>query len=205
MKFNEKYGRWFTKGGLVYRYSKNQDKLILCKTTIISVGYETLRTEIGMKRVHRIVWETFNGEIPDGYEIDHIDGNRLNNALSNLRCVTHTENMANPITRARLRKPKKVKGNHQLGITKSDFGKKFKEHFGINMSDNKALYSYHHLWYRRHNNVCKWEKEAMPPFLISSNFLLSTIPTNNSREFYKNMLQYYTNEDFFFLKYHILL
>ena len=31
MKYNAKYDRWVTKGGLVYRYSKRQDKLVMCK------------------------------------------------------------------------------------------------------------------------------------------------------------------------------
>lgn len=43
--------------------------------------------------VHRIVWEAFNGEIKDGYDIDHIDGNPHNNALENLEMVTHQENI----------------------------------------------------------------------------------------------------------------
>lgn len=42
--------------------------------------------------VHKIVWESFNGPIPEGYEIDHIDGNPHNNALENLALVTHKEN-----------------------------------------------------------------------------------------------------------------
>lgn len=49
--------------------------------------------------IHRLVWESFVGQIPKGYEIDHIDGNKTNNELSNLRCVSHMENMNNPITR----------------------------------------------------------------------------------------------------------
>lgn len=49
--------------------------------------------------VHRLVWEAFNGPIPDGYEIDHRDANKQNNILDNLRCVTHIENMRNPVTR----------------------------------------------------------------------------------------------------------
>jgi hypothetical protein len=44
---------------------------------------------------HRLVWETFKGEIPEDYVIDHIDGNRSNNDLSNLRCITNSENMIN--------------------------------------------------------------------------------------------------------------
>lgn len=43
--------------------------------------------------IHRIIWETFNGEIPQNKVIDHIDGNRSNNALDNLRLVSQSENM----------------------------------------------------------------------------------------------------------------
>jgi hypothetical protein len=43
--------------------------------------------------VHRAVWEAFNGPIPEGYDIDHIDGNPQNNSLSNLQAITHQENI----------------------------------------------------------------------------------------------------------------
>lgn len=43
--------------------------------------------------VHRAVWEAFNGPIPEGYDIDHIDGNPKNNRLDNLEAVTHQENI----------------------------------------------------------------------------------------------------------------
>ena len=42
--------------------------------------------------VHRLVWEAFNGEIPDGYEINHIDERPLNNAVWNLNLMTSKEN-----------------------------------------------------------------------------------------------------------------
>ena len=58
-------------------------------------GYLRLNSIIS---IHRLVWETFNGEIPEGMVIDHIDGNRSNNALSNLRLVTQSENMSNAQT-----------------------------------------------------------------------------------------------------------
>jgi hypothetical protein len=46
------------------------------------------------ERVHAIICTLFHGPRPaKGYEIDHIDGNRSNNAASNLRWVTHKENM----------------------------------------------------------------------------------------------------------------
>lgn len=40
-----------------------------------------------------MVWEAFNGEIPEGYDIDHLDGNPKNNSLNNLEMVTHQENI----------------------------------------------------------------------------------------------------------------
>jgi len=40
---------------------------------------------------HRRVWERHYGPIPRGYEIHHIDGNRKNNDLENLKLVTIQE------------------------------------------------------------------------------------------------------------------
>ena len=49
------------------------------------------------ERVHRLVMEAFTDYRSKGYvqyqEIDHIDGDKTNNALSNLQIVSHTENM----------------------------------------------------------------------------------------------------------------
>lgn len=52
---------------------------------------------------HTVKWEYFNGKIPEGYEIDHIIPvrNGGTNKLSNLRMVTHEENMNNEITLAK--------------------------------------------------------------------------------------------------------
>lgn len=40
---------------------------------------------------YRKIWETYNGSIPDGYEIHHIDGDRQNNDISNLICLSLKE------------------------------------------------------------------------------------------------------------------
>lgn len=42
--------------------------------------------------IHRLVAEAFLGKCPDGVEVDHIDGHRWNNALSNLDYITRGEN-----------------------------------------------------------------------------------------------------------------
>jgi len=47
----------------------------------------------GKRTVHSLVCEAFLGERPDGFEIDHIDGDPTNNHLANLEYVTHSENI----------------------------------------------------------------------------------------------------------------
>lgn len=63
-----------------------------------SIGYLSVRLKSNGKRinkyVHRLVWEAFNGPIPLGYEINHIDHNKYNNNLCNLELVTHSDNIA---------------------------------------------------------------------------------------------------------------
>lgn len=43
--------------------------------------------------VHRMVWEAFNGPIPENVDIDHIDGDQSNNSLNNLQILSHSENL----------------------------------------------------------------------------------------------------------------
>lgn len=42
---------------------------------------------------HRVVWAIFNGRIPQGMSIDHINGVTSDNRLANLRLATHSQNM----------------------------------------------------------------------------------------------------------------
>jgi hypothetical protein len=43
----------------------------------------------------RQTWEKLNGPIPDGFWIDHFDGNQDNNSPENLRLATPTQNQGN--------------------------------------------------------------------------------------------------------------
>lgn len=46
-------------------------------------------------RLNRLVYSNVYGEIPKGYEVDHIDRNRKNNMPENLRLMTKIENAQN--------------------------------------------------------------------------------------------------------------
>ena len=69
---------------------------------------------------HQVCWILLHGEDPRVAEVDHIDGDRLNNSRENLRLVTHAENVANqrPLDRSK---------SGLLGVYRSCMGRKLWE------------------------------------------------------------------------------
>lgn len=63
---------------------------------ISSGGYARCTFQVDKKRrdvrIHRAVAEAWFGSIKEGLEVNHIDGNKLNNAPSNLEIVTPEQN-----------------------------------------------------------------------------------------------------------------
>ena len=49
-----------------------------------------------------------------------------------------------------------VKGKN-LGKFRSEFGRKYFEHFGLYPSDNMTQYTIENHWYNKHNKKCRWE------------------------------------------------
>jgi len=66
-------------------------------------GYFTIVAHGHHYYVHRIVAECFIPNMFNLPEIDHINGNKSDNRVENLRWVDRTMNMANPLTRAKNR------------------------------------------------------------------------------------------------------
>ena len=155
MKLSEKYDLYIDDDLIIYFWNKHKDKLMQRTRYKTNIGYQLVNTKIGSKYVHRIIYETFNGEIPDGYEIDHINAVRDDNRLENLRIVTHKDNLNNPLTKQLQRKVHKGKCNVKKK-PHSEFGIKFKEHYGITRYKNPKLYNKEHRWYSKHNK-CSWE------------------------------------------------
>ena len=74
-------------------------------------GYYRIHIRHKMYKVHRLVAETFIPNPDNKPLIDHIDRNPSNNDVSNLRWVTHQENMNN------------MKTNRKIGERRSDLTK----------------------------------------------------------------------------------
>lgn len=78
----------------------------------VTLGDRTNRSRV---HVHRLVAMAFL-ENPNNYpHIDHIDGNRANNVVDNLRYASAKMNMNNPITKERISKSLKAywEASHQ--------------------------------------------------------------------------------------------
>lgn len=59
----------------------------------LKTGYylSTKPTDMGRReRLHCYVWRFYNGDIPNGYHVHHVDENKKHNDIENLRCVPGT-------------------------------------------------------------------------------------------------------------------
>ena len=45
-------------------------------------------------RAHRVIWEAVHGPIPEGLEINHVNGVKTDNRIENLELVTRGENLS---------------------------------------------------------------------------------------------------------------
>ncbi len=63
-------------------------------------GYIQIFFGGGKFYAHRLAWWIVNGEIPEGMQIDHIDCNRQNNAIGNLRLARRSEQQRNKVARS---------------------------------------------------------------------------------------------------------
>ena len=92
-----KFKYQITNFGKVYKVGSNGERTEV--RIRVHKGYNTLtlfsKLEGGTKnwKVSRLVYETFIGSVPDGMVIDHINNNPLQDWVTNLKCVTNSENI----------------------------------------------------------------------------------------------------------------
>ncbi|KAA6472143.1 HNH endonuclease signature motif containing protein [Bacillus swezeyi] len=93
MKEVEEAPWWITESGIIISKKLNKPR----KTFVTPHGYEMIgytHPQKGTQNflVHRLVAKYYICEIPEGMFVNHKDGNKLNNHVSNLEIVTPKEN-----------------------------------------------------------------------------------------------------------------
>lgn len=68
----------------------------LLKLVVLKIGYPSVvlwtHGKPSTKCVHRLVAAAFIGEIPQGMVVNHVDGNKTNNHVTNLEIITQSGN-----------------------------------------------------------------------------------------------------------------
>lgn len=92
---------WVSDDGKVWSAYKAERGKGGIKATVLNFGYPVVTLDMGGKhyarRVHALVLLAFVGPRPEGMDIRHLDGDRTNANLSNLRYGTRSENVRDAI------------------------------------------------------------------------------------------------------------
>ena len=88
----------------------------LCAGSKKRNGYIEIQLQGKMLKAHRLAWMLVYGDLADDVEIDHLDGDRSNNRLLNLRAVSRNINQQNQ------RKARKDNRTGLLGVSRNGSG-----------------------------------------------------------------------------------
>lgn len=114
--------------------------------TVNEKGYIRVGMQSDKFMIHRIVASAFihNDDIERKTEVNHIDGNKMNNCVSNLEWVSTKENIDHGIKIGLLKRSEAARKDIKVYETKSVFRSAFKkkvEKEGFNFSDFEEVFA----------------------------------------------------------------
>ncbi len=74
------------------RIKSNGKRKVFLKGYDVGKGYDSVKLNGKNFYRHKVIAECFLGERPTDYTINHVDGNKLNNDVSNLEYISRKEN-----------------------------------------------------------------------------------------------------------------
>ena len=110
-------GYWITKDGRLY--SERSGKLVEIKTRLSQSGYisatvtgdNTKRTALG---IHRLLAMAYLEKDSRQTEVNHIDGDKFNNDLSNLEWCSHSENEKHKVRSGMTARTRPVRAENKI-------------------------------------------------------------------------------------------
>ena len=114
-------------GALLQKKARPRSKVGSLAGGVTPYGYRYIQLRGRKYAAHRLVWFIEHGRFPP-YDIDHIDGNKLNNKITNLREATRKQNCEN----------KGAQKNNKLGLRGVSYNQRLKkyiaqiQHNGVN-------------------------------------------------------------------------
>lgn len=116
---------WKTRAGVSKKWtSRFLNKQAGC---VYKNGYIVVSVDDKLHYAHRIIWEMKNGKIENGMQIDHINHDRSDNRIENLRVVDNQVNHTN--------RPKQSNNSTGVvGVYKKSCGSRFYSQIKVNGS-----------------------------------------------------------------------
>ena len=133
-----------------------------------TMGYCQVNFNGRMIKYHVIIWILSTGkDIPQGMDIDHINGNEIDNRIDNLRIVTHRVNMQNQKTH---------RAGRLVGATYRKGHNDWQSQIKINK--NKITIGYY-----------KTEQESHEAYKIACKYITNYVDNESFRELIKKEME----------------
>ncbi len=139
---------------MIVKYSENMDKAEINNQSFRrdkKTGYYLSSRKINgpRKGLHVYVWELFNGKVPEGYDVHHIDGNKKNNEIENLEILNrsdhakeHGRRLTDEQREERAERLRKMAVPKAVEWHKSKEGRKWHSNHGKEVAMNRPFIDY---------------------------------------------------------------